>query len=162
MTGLSAGGASLWPPTFCPAPICACSLLHIDAPASTPSLPRSREYGAERMCLAVLGGEPLDTLEGWARDLFTPVKGGHCGPAPTFEGQGFPFEVRVTTGQGSRWGRGQLQYWSSVLPVITPSNDTAGSPMHSYLQGSMLHIAPAVKEHHEVGDLRSQLITDRS
>ncbi|KAI8472962.1 MAG: Metalloenzyme, LuxS/M16 peptidase-like protein [Monoraphidium minutum] len=67
-----------------------------------------RQYGAERMCLAVLGGEPLDTLETWARDLFAGVKGGHCGPAPTFEGEGAPFE------------------------------------------GGRMHIAPAVKEHHEV------------
>lgn len=54
-----------------------------------------REYGAERMCLAVLGGDPLDTMEAWARELFEGVRGGHCGPAPTFENAGFPFEVGV-------------------------------------------------------------------
>lgn len=48
------------------------------------------------MCLAVLGGEQLDELEGWVRELFSGVKGGHCGPAPTFEKEGFPFEVRAT------------------------------------------------------------------
>jgi nardilysin len=54
-----------------------------------------REYGAERMCLAVLGGEPLDELEALVRRLFEAVPGGRVGPARTFASEGPPFEGRT-------------------------------------------------------------------
>ncbi|GAB4823775.1 hypothetical protein N2152v2_010821 [Parachlorella kessleri] len=49
------------------------------------------QYSAERMRLVILGGEPLDTLQGWAEELFSGVPAGK-GPAPDFQGAGFPFE----------------------------------------------------------------------
>ena len=51
------------------------------------------QYSAERMNLVLLGGEPLDTLQAWAEELFSAVPGGR-GPSPTFHDAGFPFEVR--------------------------------------------------------------------
>jgi hypothetical protein len=72
------------------------------------------------MCLAVLGGKGLDDLEGWVRDLFSRVKGGHCGPAPTFEAEGFPFEVRGPAARGSSTPR--------AAPPRCCSDGTAGCP----------------------------------
>lgn len=51
------------------------------------------QYSAERMCLAVLGGESLDTLESWVRDMFQVVRSG-LGPRRDFSSAGFPFAVR--------------------------------------------------------------------
>ena len=52
-----------------------------------------QQYSADRMSLVVMGGEALDQLEGWVRELFTPVSSGQL-QRPTFFGAGMPFEVR--------------------------------------------------------------------
>ena len=52
-----------------------------------------QQYSADRMSLVVLGGESLEQLEGWVRELFTPVTSGQL-QRPTFSGAGLPFEVR--------------------------------------------------------------------
>ena len=52
-----------------------------------------QHYSADRMSLVVMGGESLDQLEGWVRELFTPVSSGQL-QRPTFFGAGMPFEVR--------------------------------------------------------------------
>lgn len=46
------------------------------------------------MNLVVLGGEPLDMLEGWVAELFSAVPSGR-GPSPEFGECGSPFEVRA-------------------------------------------------------------------
>ncbi|CAD7699759.1 unnamed protein product [Ostreobium quekettii] len=51
-------------------------------------------YSAERMRLAVLGGEPLDTLEEWVRTMFSVVPSG-LGPEQNFASAGFPFEGQM-------------------------------------------------------------------
>jgi secreted Zn-dependent insulinase-like peptidase len=51
-----------------------------------------QHYRADRMCLAVLGGEPLDVLQQWVVDLFSAVPSGG-GPRPAFSQAGFPYEV---------------------------------------------------------------------
>ena len=51
-----------------------------------------QQYSAERMCLAVLGGEPLDALQGWVANLFARVPSGR-GPRPSFAHVGPPYEV---------------------------------------------------------------------
>lgn len=50
----------------------------------------SKHYFADRMTLALLGSEPLDALEAWARELFGPVRGGG-GPRPSIAAAGFPY-----------------------------------------------------------------------
>lgn len=50
------------------------------------------QYSAERMNLVILGGEALETLEAWARELFSPVPNGK-GPSPQFAAESMPFEV---------------------------------------------------------------------
>ena len=47
------------------------------------------QYSAERMNLVVLGGEPLDVLEGWVRQKFVAVRSGK-GPRPRYTHCGFP------------------------------------------------------------------------
>ncbi|CAL8470131.1 g9673 [Coccomyxa elongata] len=49
-----------------------------------------QNYSAERMCLTVLGGEPLDTLQEWITELFMAVPSG-SGPRPEFSHVGLPF-----------------------------------------------------------------------
>ena len=49
------------------------------------------------MTLAILGGEPLETLEAWARDLFSAVPGG-CGPRPSFAAAGPPYQASFNFG----------------------------------------------------------------
>jgi hypothetical protein len=61
--------------------------------AGPPGMCRRGQYSAERMNLVILGGEPLDTLERWAAELFSAAPAGR-GPSPTFYDAGFPFEVR--------------------------------------------------------------------
>jgi nardilysin len=51
-----------------------------------------QQYSAERMCLAVLGGEPLDRLQAWVGELFDSVPSGK-GPRPSFADAGMPYEV---------------------------------------------------------------------
>lgn len=63
---------------------------------------RRGQYGAERMQLVVLGGEPLERLEAWVAELFAPVPRGVSGPAASFAAAGKPFEVRWR--QGARVG----------------------------------------------------------
>eukprot|EP00210_Caulerpa_lentillifera_P000591 g572.t1 len=48
-------------------------------------------YSAERMCLAVLGGETLPELESWIHELFSSIPSG-LGPMPSFQDQSFPFQ----------------------------------------------------------------------
>eukprot|EP00884_Botryococcus_braunii_P020235 jgi/Botrbrau1/6896/Bobra.67_3s0015.1 len=48
-------------------------------------------YSAERMSLVLLGGESLDTLEAWARELFSAVPAG-AGPRPSFSHAGEPYK----------------------------------------------------------------------
>lgn len=50
-----------------------------------------KQYGAERMNLVVLGGQPLETLESWVAEMFSHVPAGR-GPRPRYTGCGFPFE----------------------------------------------------------------------
>lgn len=52
------------------------------------------QYGAEKMSLVVLGGEPLDTLEDWVRKLLSTVPSG-VGPPTSFHDHGYPFEVSL-------------------------------------------------------------------
>ncbi len=59
--------------------------------------PPRREYGARRMHLVLLGGEPLDTLQAWVGELFGEVPCGPCGKPRTFGDAGMPFEVRLFT-----------------------------------------------------------------
>jgi hypothetical protein len=83
----------------CPSPPASCSL-RASQGASQPSAIthpgcagwRRGQYSAERMNLVILGGEPLDTLERWAGEMFSGVPGGR-GPSPQFHDTGFPFEV---------------------------------------------------------------------
>ena len=49
-------------------------------------------YSAERMVLVLLGGEPLETLEQWVRELFLGVPSGR-GPRPAFSHLGRPYMV---------------------------------------------------------------------
>ena len=49
-------------------------------------------YSAERMVLVVLGGEPLDILEQWVKELFLAVPTGR-GPRPVFDHLGRPYMV---------------------------------------------------------------------
>ena len=58
------------------------------------------------MCLAVLGGEPLDALQAWVADLFARVPSGR-GPRPSFAHVGPPYEVLLV-----------LRRWPSV--TVTP------------------------------------------
>jgi secreted Zn-dependent insulinase-like peptidase len=51
-----------------------------------------QQYSAERMCLAVLGGHSLDTLQQWVGAAFAGVPAGR-GPRPEFAAAGPPFEV---------------------------------------------------------------------
>ena len=44
------------------------------------------------MALAVLGGQSLDTLEAWVRELFSHVPSGR-GARPTFDGMPRPYKV---------------------------------------------------------------------
>jgi hypothetical protein len=44
------------------------------------------------MSLVLLGGEALDVLEGWVRDIFTGLPTGK-GPRPSFKDMGLPFKV---------------------------------------------------------------------
>ena len=50
-----------------------------------------KHYSAERMTLAVLGAEPLGTLEQWVTELFSDIEPG-AGPSPTFEACGPPYD----------------------------------------------------------------------
>lgn len=52
-----------------------------------------REYGPARMHLVLLGGQPLDELEGWVSDKFGGIPTGKVGPSTTFSKAGKPFEV---------------------------------------------------------------------
>ena len=63
---------------------------------------RRQHYGAERMSLVVLGGEPLDILQGWVAEIFTGLPTGK-GPRPDFKDKGPPYEVCV--GRGVEVGR---------------------------------------------------------
>ncbi|GMH33878.1 hypothetical protein BSKO_01712 [Bryopsis sp. KO-2023] len=49
------------------------------------------EYGAERMSLVVLGGESLETLETWVKEMFEAVPRG-IGPMVDRADAGYPFE----------------------------------------------------------------------
>ncbi len=49
-------------------------------------------YSAERMVLVLLGGEPLETLEQWVKELFLAVPSGR-GPRPAFGHLGRPYQV---------------------------------------------------------------------
>lgn len=42
----------------------------------------------------VLGGQPLDELQGWVTDLFASVPSGK-GPRPTFFDAGMPYQVSI-------------------------------------------------------------------
>lgn len=53
---------------------------------------RRQQYSAERMSLVVLGGQPLDTLQGWVSQRFSAVPAGR-GPRPVFSRAGPPFQV---------------------------------------------------------------------
>ncbi|WIA17248.1 hypothetical protein OEZ85_014121 [Tetradesmus obliquus] len=53
------------------------------------------QYGPARMSLVLLGGQPLDQLESWVRQLFDAVPQGVAGPPPAFSDAGMPFEGRV-------------------------------------------------------------------
>lgn len=66
-----------------------------------------QHYGAERMSLAVIGGEPLDLLQQWVVDLFAavPVRGA---PRPTFSDAGPPYEVIASS---SAFFSGSLLTW---------------------------------------------------
>lgn len=55
-------------------------------------MPR-RQYSAERMCLVLLGGQELDTLEGWVREMFSGLPCGQ-GPRPSFLGTGEAAGIR--------------------------------------------------------------------
>ena len=44
------------------------------------------------MALSILGAQPLEELEAWARELFAAVPTG-AGPRPTFPDVGSPYEV---------------------------------------------------------------------
>jgi nardilysin len=48
-------------------------------------------YGAARMNLVLLGGEPLDALAAWAAELFGGVPAGPPGLRPSFAAAGAPF-----------------------------------------------------------------------
>eukprot|EP00208_Stichococcus_sp_RCC1054_P001535 CAMPEP_0206142388 /NCGR_PEP_ID=MMETSP1473-20131121/16665_1 /ASSEMBLY_ACC=CAM_ASM_001109 /TAXON_ID=1461547 /ORGANISM="Stichococcus sp, Strain RCC1054" /LENGTH=1083 /DNA_ID=CAMNT_0053537371 /DNA_START=256 /DNA_END=3510 /DNA_ORIENTATION=+ len=50
-----------------------------------------QQYSAERMSLVVLGGQPLDVLQGWVQDHFSAVPAGR-GPRPVFSDAGPPFQ----------------------------------------------------------------------
>jgi secreted Zn-dependent insulinase-like peptidase len=60
-----------------------------------------KQYSAERMNLVILGGESLDTLEEWTRDLFCGVSGG-AGPRPAFPDIGPPYQVPLLCINNSR------------------------------------------------------------
>lgn len=51
-----------------------------------------QKYSAERMALVVLGGDSLDTLEGWVRQLFAMVPSGK-GPKESFKGMPQPYQA---------------------------------------------------------------------
>ena len=51
------------------------------------------QYSAERMALAVLGGDSLETLEAWVKELFSHVPSGK-GAIPSFEHLERPYEVK--------------------------------------------------------------------
>ncbi|WIA37472.1 hypothetical protein OEZ86_014388 [Tetradesmus obliquus] len=53
------------------------------------------QYGPARMSLVLLGGQPLDQLESWVRQLFDAVPQGVAGRPPAFSDAGMPFEGRV-------------------------------------------------------------------
>lgn len=95
-----------------------------------------KQYGAERMCLALLGGEPLDTLQAWAAELFSGVRGGHCGAAPTFEGQGMPFQVRGAASHLSNHntprGASSRAHGQAANGCILASSPTATAPPCSH------------------------------
>jgi secreted Zn-dependent insulinase-like peptidase len=57
-----------------------------------PCVLHRQQYSAERMCLAVLGGHSLDTLQQWVGAAFAGVPAGR-GPRPEFAAAGPPFEV---------------------------------------------------------------------
>lgn len=107
------------PPLCClrmtPACLLTDACLCLPNPPPTPAR-RREQYSAERMNLVVLGGDPLDTLQQWAAELFSGMPGGR-GPAPEFGSVGFPFQVR---GLGSRARRGWVrrcrwwQWWVRV------------------------------------------------
>ncbi len=46
------------------------------------------------MALSILGAQPLEELEAWARELFAAVPSG-AGPRPTFPDVGSPYEARA-------------------------------------------------------------------
>lgn len=50
-------------------------------------------YGADRMSLVVLGGQDLNTLEDWVRQLFSAVPGAK-GPRANFSGLPRPYKAR--------------------------------------------------------------------
>lgn len=52
------------------------------------------QYSAERMALAVLGGDSLETLEAWVKELFSHVPAGK-GPKQSFEHLDRPYQVRT-------------------------------------------------------------------
>jgi len=51
----------------------------------------NRTYSAQRMCLCILGGEDLQTMERWVKELFGNVKPA-SEPLPDYSGCGFPYE----------------------------------------------------------------------
>ncbi|KAK9808961.1 hypothetical protein WJX72_007074 [[Myrmecia] bisecta] len=50
-----------------------------------------QQYSAERMALVVLGGQPLEELEGWVQELFAAVPSGK-GARPSYASAGLPFQ----------------------------------------------------------------------
>lgn len=50
------------------------------------------EYSAERMALALLGGDSIETLEGWVKNLFGQVPAGQ-GAKASFKGLPRPYKV---------------------------------------------------------------------
>lgn len=50
-------------------------------------------YSAERMCLTVLGGHPLDDMENWIKELFMPIANG-LGPSPSFHHFKMPYNEK--------------------------------------------------------------------
>ena len=99
----------------------------------------SREhYSAERMRLAVLGGESLQEMESWVTTMFSDVSSG-LGSAESNAQAGKPFEVNSHPAfpaqylQNSPHGfRGSYTVW------FPPSKNNTNSASHSSYQVSIL------------------------
>ena len=91
--GMHQGWTVSAPPTWLSA---TCFLQSCGSCLASTGCCRRRQYGAQRMCLVLLGAHSLSEMEAWARELFAGVPVG-SGPRRTFPGAGSPLTVRLLT-----------------------------------------------------------------